>query len=540
MAEQDDRILQILRDFERAARNRGVWESHWEEIAERLLPAYVGQFTGDKQTPGQKNTREIFSTAPITALNRFAAVMESILTPRSSKWHTLVAGEKAIRQDREVALYFEALTDLLFQRRYAPKANFASQNHQNYIGLGGFGTGCLFTDDLFGRVGLRYRAIHLAEIYFVENHQGVIDTAYRLFEMTARQMKQRWGEDALPDRVKTSTDPEKKFEILHCVKPREDADPERADYRGMAWVSYYIAKEAKALLSEGGYNTFPYAISRYTQAPGELYGRSPAMEALPAIKTLNEQKRTMLKVGHKRTDPVLLAHDDGVLDTFSLRPGAVNYGGVTAEGRPLVHPLPVGDPAAGEKAMEMELAEINDAFLIDLLRVLVENPNMTATQALEIVRERGVILSPTAGRQETEYLGTLIEREVDLLAQQGILPPMPELLVEAGGTYAVEYHSPLSHAQKAEEAVGLTRSVDLVIPYIQATQDPTSLDWIDWDQAMPALMEIQGVPPSWTRSKQMVEVIREQRAQQAAAASAVDGAPAAAQLLRAANEVQTA
>ena len=41
------------------------------------------------------------------------------------------------------------------------------------------------------------------------------------------------------------------------------------------------------MLDEGGYRTFPYAISRYVTAPGETYGRSPAMLALPSIKTLN-------------------------------------------------------------------------------------------------------------------------------------------------------------------------------------------------------------------------------------------------------------
>lgn len=537
MADRDEFVLGILRDFERAAGKRGNWEEHWEDIAEQVLPAYVGHFTGGKKTPGQKNTREIMTSAPITALNRFAAVMESVLTPRSSRWHRLAAGVEEIREDRQVQLYFEALTKALFQRRYAPRANFASQNHQNYLGLGSFGTGCLFIDELFGRPGLRYRAIHLAEIFFMENHQGIIDTAYRKFPMTARQMRQRWSDAVLPDRVTNAKDPEKEFDILHCVKPREDADPERADYRGMPWASYYIAMESKSLLSESGYNTFPYAISRYTQAPGEVYGRSPAMEALPAIKTLNEQKRTLLRAGHRALDPVLLAHDDGVLDSFSLRTGDVNYGGVSAEGRALVQALPTGRVDIGEKLMALELADINDAFLIDLLRVLTENPNMTATQALEIVRERGVILSPTAGRQETEYLGPMIEREIDLASQQGLLPPMPPLLREAGGEYVIEYDSPLSHAQRAEEATGLARSIDLVLPFIQATQDPTSLDWVNWDEAMPALLEIQGVPASWRRSAEMVAELRGQRDQQAAAQQAIDGAPAAAQLLKAGVEV---
>jgi hypothetical protein len=40
----------------------------------------------------------------------------------------------------------------------------------------------------------------------------------------------------------------------------------------------------KKTLSEGGYNTMPFVVSRYKTLPGESYGRSPAMDVLPAIR----------------------------------------------------------------------------------------------------------------------------------------------------------------------------------------------------------------------------------------------------------------
>ena len=40
----------------------------------------------------------------------------------------------------------------------------------------------------------------------------------------------------------------------------------------------------------------------------------------------------------------------------------------------------------------------------------------------------------------------------DLLAEQGLLPPMPPRLREAQGAYSVVYTSPLSRAAKAQEA----------------------------------------------------------------------------------------
>ena len=71
---------------------------------------------------------------------------------------------------------------------------------------------------------------------------------------------------------------------------------------------------------EGGYRTFPYAVSRYDQAPREVYGRGPAQMVLPALKTLNAQKATSSRPGHRAVDPVLLTADDGVVGLAQIGP----------------------------------------------------------------------------------------------------------------------------------------------------------------------------------------------------------------------------
>lgn len=70
------------------------------------------------------------------------------------------------------------------------------------MALGAFGTGATFSDKLqprYGR-GLRYRAIHLGEVRFCENHQGIIDTVIRRFPLTARQAAQKFGVAKLPEK----------------------------------------------------------------------------------------------------------------------------------------------------------------------------------------------------------------------------------------------------------------------------------------------------------------------------------------------------
>lgn len=536
MAKKADEIVQeVLADFGRVSGARTNWEGHWDEIARRVWPAMAGSFYGNGigQTPGAKRTEELFDSTPPIALSRFSAVVDSLLTPQNSKYQRLVASLPELMKDRSVRLYFEQATDVLFKYRRAPKAGFIGQNSAVYQQLGAFGTGPMFVDTLRDEPGLRYKAVPLGEIFFAENHQGIIDRAWRRFAMTARQIKQRWPGVALPDQIAKSTNPNQLFFIIHCVAPREEVDYSRFDYRGMKYASYFISETGKILLEESGYRTFPFAVSRYTVGPGEVYGRSPAMLALPAIKTLNEEKKTLLKQGHRALDPVLLLHDDGVLDGFSMKPGALNFGGVSADGKPLVHTLPTGDIVVGKELMDDERVAINDAFLVSLFQILVETPEMTATEVMERAKEKGILLTPTVGRQYTEYMAPMTDRELDLLAAQNLLPPMPPILKEAQGEYTVEFDSPLTRAQRAEEAAGLMRSVEATLNIVNVTQDPTPLDHYNWDTIIPELNEINGVPLRWMNGPVKVAAIRDSRAEQQQAQQAVQAMPGVAALTKA-------
>lgn len=537
----DDLAQSILREQESLQGSRGNWESVWEQIARRIFPNYAQQFSGQNRSNpigGQQNTEEMIDATGAGALIRFAAAMESMLTPRNSIWHGLAPSDRTLRRNRSVRLWFEELTEALFEYRYAPRANYASQKHEEYMGLGAFGTGCMFIDPLKHAYekGIRYRGIHLGQIYFKENHQGIIDTTYRRYSFTARQAVQKFGAENLPKAiVEDAKNPQKSENphwFVHCVKPREEFDPKRADVKGMLYHSAYVSVTEKKLLSDSGFHTFPYTISRYVTAPNETYGRAPAMMALPSLKTLNEQKKTVLKQGQRIVDPVLLAHDDGVLDSVSLRSGTLVPGGVNADGRPLIQPLVVGDLAVGQDMMDAEREVINDFFLVTLFQILVDTPQMTATEVIERAREKGAMLAPTMGRQQSESLGPQIEREIDVLMQQGLISPMPEILREARGQYTVQYNSPLSRMAKAEESSGLMRTVDWLKEVVAVTQNPEPFDWINFDESVPDMLSQQAVPLRWQNSPGAVKAKRQGRAQQQQTQQMIEAAPAAASAMK--------
>ena len=540
----DDQLQFHLQRLGALRSDRFYWDDQWEEAAARVLVADKDKFLSRQSAlvggGGRKNTELMFDSTAAFAAQRFSSVIESLATPQNSIWHRLKAIDPVLRRNRAARLFFDELSDVLFQYRYRPVANFVGNSQQVYLSLGVYGNGILYIDQPDETKGLRYRNVHLAEAYFVENHARIVDTVYRVELMTARQIVQMKGWDVpqdVTDKAKNAQQSEEKYEVLHCVYPRTDRDPQRKDAKGMKFASLYILVAKKHQLSEGGYNSFPYAVTRYTQSSGEVYGRGPAQWALPAIKTLNEQKKTVLKQGHRIVDPVLLSHDDGSLGTFSLKAGAMNPGGVNKDGKPLVHVLPTGNIAVGDKMMEMERAISNDAFLITLFQILIDTPQMTATEVLQRAQEKGMLLAPTAGRMQAEFLGQLIEREIDLLARQGLLPRIPPILLEAEAEYRIEYDSPMARMQRAEKAAGFNRALSNASEYAKMTGDMEALDWFNFDTAMPEILDINGAPVAWTRTADEVAEKRASRAEAMQAQQAVDAAPAMASVAKTAAEV---
>lgn len=529
--------LELCSQFEKLCSDRGTWESHWNEIADRVYPMHGSLFLSKMSlsTPGEKKNKEILDSTAVIALQRFGAILDSLLTPRNQFWHQLKPTDRTLLKDKNTMDWFSKVNTILFEHRYSPRANFASQNQNVYKSLGAYGTGALFIDDLAGSTGIRYRNCHLSEIYLQENHQGIVDRVCRHFSLTARQAVQQFGADNLPAEMKerAKTQPEQTYVFLHWVLPRTDRDPQRKDFKGMEYASYYIAKQDKKIVQEGGYRTFPYAISRYEQAPQEVYGRSPAMDVLPAIKTLNKQKELVLKQGQLALDPVILVHDDGIMDGASVESGSYISGAISANGQPLVQPIPVGRIDIGKDLMDDERALINDTFLITIFQILTESPEMTATEVMERTREKGILLAPTIGRQQSEYLGPMIDRELDILSRQGQLPPMPPFLRDAQGEYSVIYDSPITRTQKGEWAAGAMRSIEMAMNIAGQTQDPSYLNYFNWDVIIPEVAEIQGTPSTWLNSAETVQQLRQQQAQAQQQQQAIEAAPAAAGMLKA-------
>lgn len=503
----------LMKRFRELEDQRAHWDSHWEQLAMVIWPD-ADDFRNKRQ-PGEERAKEVFDATAALALEKFAAAMESLLTPRAQKWHRLKASVEELNKDLEVKEWLDETNRTLFRFRNSPRASFYSQKHEGYKSLGVFGNDCLFVDENPSG-GLRYLNCHVGQIYTDIDQHGRVDTIFRKYPLTAKAAFQKWG-DMIPEKIgfALKTEPFRSFDFLHVVLPRiEGFDPNRADALGMPWAAFDISIEEKHLIAEGGYHEMPYMYSRYTLNPTERYGRSPAMLVLPSVRMLQEMKKTHIRAGHKVADPPLLLFDDGVLGAGSnqvkLQSGGMNFGGLDEQGRALIKPLITGGRLdITEAMMETERSTINDAFLVTLFQILVDTPNMTATEALLRAQEKGQMLAPTVGRQQSEMLGPQIERELALLNRQGRLRPLPPALLEAQGEYDIEYESPATRMQRVEELVGVQRTIEIMAPFVQV--DPGALEIFKADEVARLAADIQGVPASVLNTPEELAEIRQAR-----------------------------
>lgn len=507
-----------------------TYHSHCEEVSKYIIPR-LDEFFNSKKTPGEKRTQYQYdSTAPL-ALDRFSSIIESLLVPRGQLWHGLEPQDEILQDDHEAMVWFERVRNYLFKLRYGTDSNFAPQMNEVFSSMGAFGTGVLITEERPGK-WMRYKSSHIKEHYFQENSDGIIDSNWRKYELTARQAMQKFG-DNVSEAIKKAyeKEPNRKFCFLHCVIPNSERKPYMLGPEGMAYSSFHIDIEGKMLVQRpGGYRKFPFIVARYITSPNEIYGRSPAMTALAEVKMLNQMRKTDIKARHLAVDPPNLAANEASIRKFNLKPNAMNYGTLDMAGNPLVRPYQTGARIdSSNDAIEQSRRMINDIFLVNLFQILVESPEMTATEVLARQQEKGDLLSPIGGRLENEFCGKLIEREVDVMAAAGLFDedgplPMPQSVREAGGAYSINYTSPMARYRMSGEAAGAEKTVQSLIPIAQI--DPTVYDMINFTEYAKIIARAAGAPMRIMRSSEEVQAMQEQKVQAQQMAMMSQAAPA--------------
>jgi len=500
MAMPNKMVDQLNRRYEKLLAQRSNWEKHWQDLADYLLPRKAD--ITKKRTQGDKRTELIYDSTGIHSVELLASSLHGMLTSPANPWFSMRYRDLDLEQDDEANEWLEGCVDLL--NKALQRSNFQQEIHELYYDLVVFGTGCLFIE--YDPNGLRFSARNIGEITIAANAEDRIDTVYRCFEMTARQIAQRFQGVTLPDRVEKDLEknPYNEHEIVHAVYPNEG----QSSVFNKPIISIYYHKETKTLLGQGGFDEFPFCVPRFNKDSTANYGRSPGMSCLSDVKMVNRMSEVSIRSAQKQLDPPLMVPDDGFLLPVRTTPGALNFYRTGTRDR--LEPLQAGaQNPIGLNMEEQRRNAIRSAFYVDQLQ-LNESPSMTATEVLQRNEEKMRLLGPVMGRLQSELLQPLIQRCFKLMLRNGELPVPPESL--QGQDIDIEYVSPLAKAQKMTDLQSMMRGLEIML---QLAEVAPVMDYLDENGLVKYLIDVAGIPARVIRSDDEVANIRKEQAEQA-------------------------
>lgn len=498
--------------------NRTRHESLWIELEEQF-PSGARINSDVDPSSGRAGTRQeaVYDATGQLAVNRCVAGIMSNTTSPARQWHRNTLDDQEALEDSDVQRYLDEVTAI--QRRALQKSNTYRVLPHIYRELVVFGTGAALALPDFDNVIHLYPMV-TGSYWLGQDSKGKVHACYREIWMTVAQMVERWP-DTVSEQVKEAYgrgewDGWRK--VVHAIEPRSRRSMSSPLALDMPWASYYYEpgsrQDESDLLEEGGYRHFPVLAPRWKREGEDIYGYSPASEALPFVRQLQLQTLSEGKAIAREAEPPVQVPTALKNDDVDTSPNGITYydqttpsGGVR---RLIEQP---SDPSWLRASMADVRVQIQQMLFLDLFQMLAMagvDTKMTATEVAQRVEEKMLMLGPVMQNLHDELLVPLLELIYYYLQEGGALPPPPELL--QGRDFTPEFLSVLYQAQKAVSVNAVERWLMLVGGMAQAKADPSIWDGVDTDWILRDSASNLGVPAKAVMSKDQVQALRDARA----------------------------
>ena len=503
------------------------WRSHYRDIQANILPR-SGRFLSDESGKTTTNwggeiNDALTHTHPILCVERCTSGLFTGATSAARPWMRLEIADEDLMQYGPVKEWLFKVRNLLL--KIFARSNFYNQTKAYYSELVLYGTAAMMLEPDFENV-VRFKTFTAGEYLLAQDWYGKVDTFYRRCWMTAAQMRDKFGEDAVSDAVKLALKnhkPDDRFEVVQAIQRRSTYDPDKRNNRNMPWssVHYEPKRQGDAYLRESGYEDFPVMACRWHLLGDDVYGRSPAMDALPDIKMLHELETDSLRIIETEADPPLVAGANLQNKVIDSLPGGVTY--TTGQGTDdTVSSLfsKTSNPQPIEYKIERVEKRVERLLHNDLFAQFIndDRPERTAYEAARRYEEKLQQLGPVFERIQNEFLDPVINKVYQLAEDAGILPEPPREL--DGVEFTIKYISTLAQAQRMaevqaiEQTVALTGNLVGIYPEARHKLDPL--------EVQEQFGEIVGLPPNILRPNDEVRKLVAAEQQQQAAAQAME------------------
>ena len=518
----NSRRKQYLNRWETLKQEREPWMNHYRELAKVLMPRAGRFLTSEKdRNQGKYKHNRIINETGLLAVRDSAAGIQSGLTSRARPWFKAGISDTDLANYRPVKEWLETVTTLM--RDFINRSNFYTAISSIYPEFLTFGTmGMTSVEDL-GNSSARFHPYTVGEYCIAQNDKLEINTLYREVPMTVEGVVRRFGLDAVSQPVKNffnKSQMDVAVDVLHVVEENNEQEAGYGDFRGMAWRSTYmeVAGDSDKLLKEEGFETKPVQLGRWRVLSGNIYGDSPAMDALGGTMSQQSMEAKQARAIDKMLDPPLQADANLRQEPISMVSGDITYvqnlgNSAGAKITPIVdlRNAPIG---AMEEKIGQITERINSALYVDLFRMLStmdRKAQMTVREVVERHSEKVAMLDPMLSRVHDEFLDGNIERIFAMMFKNGWLPPPPREI--QGQDLQIEYISILAQAQKAVA----TGSMESVVDFVGRVSvfKPGVLDILNGDELVREYASAVGVSTKVINEPSVVTAMRKQQAEQA-------------------------
>ena len=534
--------IEKLNQRYQALRNeRSPWDTAWRDLADHFCPTRFRADTDSSDRKPEILNRNIVDTTGLQDMRTLAAGMQGGMTSPVRPWFKIGLEDEEAANAPDSGAWLDDVTKRM--QALLHRSNFYNMAHVLYGDLGTFGQSLMI--ETADWEGLHFQVIPGGEYMLDTNDKGDVDTFMYRTRMSARQIIQKFGEDVVPDHIKTAAKNSGAavticFDVIHAVFPRSERTFGRLDSHNMPWASVWwlgfgnSGGGKPAILRESGFKSFPAFAPRWSVTGNDKYGRSPAMDTIPDCRMLQQMGKTTLRATHLGVNPSVAVPSSLKSEGVDLTPGGVNYLSMDGPEKGRIEPIHKIEPqliAAAEQKIQSVRQAVHDGLFADLFKMLMFNDRrqITATEIEAREREKLILLGPVVERLDREFLSPLVMRTFQLMADYDHLPPQPDSI--AGASLRVEFVSVMAQAQKLVSTSPIDQTFAFVANVAQAK--PDVLDNIDVDYAVREYAEALGAPAAMMLPEDQVQKTRAARAQaqqqaemqaqqQAAMKSAVD------------------
>lgn len=439
----------ILKSFNNAKTKRKNWEALWQDCYDYSLPHREDFYHSNKQqNRGENRMEKIFDETALNALPEFASRMLSGLVPPFDKFIKLKAGQFVPVKDREsinngLSVVGETL------ELYLKNSNFNQEMYEAVLEVA-VGTGTmLFEEGTRSNKPFKFTAVPLTRLWLDKDAYDRVGKVYYKPHTRACDLEPRYGDLPKEAAMLADKDPDKEVEIIDCTY--WDASREEED----VYVRKVLLKDTMEIVMEEEYvgeGANPWIIFRWSKSAGEVYGRGPLLQVLPAIKTANLVKQLLLENADITVTGMWQAEDDGVLnpDTVLLEPGVIIPKAPGSKG------LEALRSASNPDLSQFILGDMQFNIRKGLYNEQLGRPDktpMTATEVAERMADLSRQIGAPISRILAEGMRPLIRRALYILRKQGYIDP----IMIGEDAIDVQFESPLAQAQRFERIANRQR-----------------------------------------------------------------------------------